>query len=190
MPVWPARSRSTPVTLWLRRKLFWPVQTWSTMCQVRPSPFPSPSSPSAPSRCNIKRPKLYIPFIGSFSFIDSILSTHCTPCQSSFFFWWWWNAHICKVLRNAHLSYILSLIFYSWAGGRHDPAMLSTVASLGVPIVMMHMRGNPQTMTSAEHCTYKSGDCIAEIASGALMTWPDLTWPHLTSIQLIPSDSL
>jgi dihydropteroate synthase len=67
------------------------------------------------------------------------------------------------------ISYYFSL-FLPRAGGRHDPAMLSTVGALGVPIVMMHMRGTPQTMASAEHCTYKSGDCIAEIASGAPMT--------------------
>lgn len=55
-------------------------------------------------------------------------------------------------------------------GGRHDPLMLSTVGQLEVPIVMMHMRGTPQTMASEEFCTYKSGDCIAEIATGALCT--------------------
>jgi hypothetical protein len=45
--------------------------------------------------------------------------------------------------------------------------MLETVAELGVPIVMMHMRGTSQTMTSKEHCTYATGDCIAEIATGS-----------------------
>lgn len=32
------------------------------------------------------------------------------------------------------------------SGGTYDPEMLSTVADLGVPIVLMHLRGNPQTM--------------------------------------------
>lgn len=32
------------------------------------------------------------------------------------------------------------------SGGTHDPKMLSCVASLGVPIIIMHMRGNPKTM--------------------------------------------
>ncbi|CAB9508726.1 Folic acid synthesis protein FOL1 [Seminavis robusta] len=32
------------------------------------------------------------------------------------------------------------------SGGTFDPDMLSTVASLGVPIVLMHMRGIPETM--------------------------------------------
>ncbi|NET32325.1 MAG: dihydropteroate synthase [Cyanothece sp. SIO1E1] len=32
------------------------------------------------------------------------------------------------------------------SGGTADPAMLPTVAELGVPIVLMHMRGTPQTM--------------------------------------------
>ena len=32
------------------------------------------------------------------------------------------------------------------SGGSFDPEMLSTVADLGVPIVLMHMRGTPETM--------------------------------------------
>jgi len=34
------------------------------------------------------------------------------------------------------------------SGGTHDPDMLPTVARLGVPMVIMHMRGNPKTMQS------------------------------------------
>ena len=34
------------------------------------------------------------------------------------------------------------------SGGCHDPAMLRTVAQLGVPLILMHMRGTPQTMQS------------------------------------------
>jgi dihydropteroate synthase len=32
------------------------------------------------------------------------------------------------------------------SGGTFDPDMLSTIAQLGVPIVLMHMRGTPETM--------------------------------------------
>jgi dihydropteroate synthase len=32
------------------------------------------------------------------------------------------------------------------SGGELDQEMISTVATLGVPIVLMHMKGNPQTM--------------------------------------------
>lgn len=32
------------------------------------------------------------------------------------------------------------------SGATYDPAMLPTVAELGVPIILMHMRGTPQTM--------------------------------------------
>ncbi len=32
------------------------------------------------------------------------------------------------------------------SGGTFDPEMLPTVASLGVPVILMHIRGNPQTM--------------------------------------------
>ena len=34
------------------------------------------------------------------------------------------------------------------AGGTLDPAMFETVAKLGVPYILMHMRGTPQTMQS------------------------------------------
>jgi dihydropteroate synthase len=33
------------------------------------------------------------------------------------------------------------------SGATYDPKMLATAAKLGVPIVLMHIRGNPQTMT-------------------------------------------
>lgn len=34
------------------------------------------------------------------------------------------------------------------SGGKFDSAMLSTVAELGVPVILMHMRGTPVTMSS------------------------------------------
>ncbi len=37
------------------------------------------------------------------------------------------------------------------SGGQLDGAMFDTVASLGVPYVLMHMRGTPQTMASLTH---------------------------------------
>ena len=37
------------------------------------------------------------------------------------------------------------------AAGEMDAAMFDTVVSLGVPYVMMHMQGTPQTMQSAPH---------------------------------------
>ena len=37
------------------------------------------------------------------------------------------------------------------AAGEMDAAMFDTVVSLGVPYVMMHMQGTPQTMQSAHH---------------------------------------
>lgn len=44
------------------------------------------------------------------------------------------------------------------SAGRLDPAMLPTVASLKVPYIMMHMRGNPQTMSLAENTDYSAYD--------------------------------
>lgn len=41
------------------------------------------------------------------------------------------------------------------SGGTHDPEMFATVASLSVPMIIMHMRGNPKTMQSLTD--YSSG---------------------------------
>ncbi|GIL43483.1 hypothetical protein Vafri_947 [Volvox africanus] len=40
------------------------------------------------------------------------------------------------------------------SGGAADSAMLRTVAELGVPYILMHMRGDPATMTRPEHISY------------------------------------
>lgn len=45
------------------------------------------------------------------------------------------------------------------SGGMLDPAMFGTVAALGVPYVLMHMRGTPKTMQSM--ATYK--DLLKEV---------------------------
>ncbi len=45
------------------------------------------------------------------------------------------------------------------SGGELDPKMFETVAQLGVPYVMMHMQGTPQTMQQQTHYT----DVVAEI---------------------------
>lgn len=45
------------------------------------------------------------------------------------------------------------------SGGTFDSAMLSTVADLGVPIILMHIRGNPRTMQQFTHYD----DLIGEI---------------------------
>lgn len=37
------------------------------------------------------------------------------------------------------------------SGGQLDPQMFETVAALGVPYVLMHMKGNPQTMQQESH---------------------------------------
>lgn len=50
------------------------------------------------------------------------------------------------------------------SGGVHDPAMLPTLAALGVPAVLMHMRGEPATMASL--ATY--GDVVEEVRAELL----------------------
>jgi dihydropteroate synthase len=42
--------------------------------------------------------------------------------------------------------------------------MISTATELNAPMIFMHMRGNPKTMTSAEHTAY-SEDPIRDIAA-------------------------
>lgn len=47
------------------------------------------------------------------------------------------------------------------SGGTMDPAMYSTAAELGCPIILMHMRGTPQTMQNPEHLDYaKAGGVV------------------------------
>jgi dihydropteroate synthase len=55
-----------------------------------------------------------------------------------------------------------------------DPQMLPTVAALGVPIILMHMRGTPQTMQQltsygdliGEICEFLQARAVAAIAAG------------------------
>ena len=47
------------------------------------------------------------------------------------------------------------------SAGSYDPAMLPLIADRGVPVVLMHMRGTPQTMD--DHASY--GDVVGEVAS-------------------------
>lgn len=49
------------------------------------------------------------------------------------------------------------------AGGTLDPAMFATVARLGVPYVLMHLRGTPQTMQSLARYEHVTLEVIAEL---------------------------
>lgn len=42
------------------------------------------------------------------------------------------------------------------SGGHLDPNMFSTIADLGVPYIMMHMRGDPSTMQNDENTAYRN----------------------------------
>ncbi|AUD01769.1 dihydropteroate synthase [Spirosoma pollinicola] len=50
------------------------------------------------------------------------------------------------------------------SGGTLDPAMFGTVAGLGVPYILMHMRGTPQTMQSMATYTNVTTEVIDELA--------------------------
>lgn len=49
------------------------------------------------------------------------------------------------------------------SGGDLDPQMFATVARLGVPYVLMHMRGNPQTMQSLTDYADVTADVTASL---------------------------
>ena len=50
------------------------------------------------------------------------------------------------------------------AGGTLDPTMFDTVAALGVPYILMHLRGNPQTMQSLATYAHVTLEVIDELA--------------------------
>lgn len=57
------------------------------------------------------------------------------------------------------------------SGGVQDPAMLEVVAKLGVPICLMHMRGNPKTMrglTEYQDLVTEVGDFLASQVAAAI----------------------
>jgi dihydropteroate synthase len=47
------------------------------------------------------------------------------------------------------------------SSGTYDPAMLPTVAQLGVPIILMHLRGTPQTMQQQTNYSDLVGEILA-----------------------------
>jgi dihydropteroate synthase len=49
------------------------------------------------------------------------------------------------------------------SGGNLDPLMFETVARLGLPYVLMHMRGTPQTMTRHTTYTHLTRDILSEL---------------------------
>ena len=67
------------------------------------------------------------------------------------------------------------------SGATFDPAMLATVAELQVPIVLMHIRGTPQTMQSltdyadliGEICEFLAGRAAAALQAGIT---PERIW--------------
>ncbi len=50
------------------------------------------------------------------------------------------------------------------SGGNLDEGMFETIAEVGVPYILMHMRGTPQTMTQENHYQHLVQDIIQELA--------------------------
>ena len=87
---------------------------------------------------------------------------------------------IIKALREAGLKCAISIdtrnsdvakeaieagadIINDVTGGRHDPKMLPLAAKIGVPIILMHMRGTPMTMLDDQYTSYD--DVIVDVAT-------------------------
>ena len=62
------------------------------------------------------------------------------------------NARVAKAAIEAGADIVNDV-----SGGTHDPEMLSCVASMGVPMILMHMRGNPKTMQALTNYTKNDG---------------------------------
>jgi dihydropteroate synthase len=64
------------------------------------------------------------------------------------------------------------------SGATYDPDMLATVAELGVPIVLMHIRGTPKTMqqlTDYQDVVQEIGEFLVDRAEAALAAGIDRT---------------
>lgn len=60
------------------------------------------------------------------------------------------------------------------SAGQMDPEMLPTVAELGCSIILMHMRGTPETMTSlTDYTTSHEGDVVHGVTSELLLRVAD-----------------
>ncbi|KAI8349669.1 Dihydropteroate synthase-like protein [Blakeslea trispora] len=49
------------------------------------------------------------------------------------------------------------------SGGSRDPNMLKVMADCNVPVCLMHMRGDAQTMMSKENTTYENDDVVDDV---------------------------
>jgi 2-amino-4-hydroxy-6-hydroxymethyldihydropteridine diphosphokinase / dihydropteroate synthase len=54
------------------------------------------------------------------------------------------------------------------SGGTIEPAILNVVAERSAPIILGHIRGTPQTMTSAKHTRYEHGTLVQTVANELL----------------------
>ena len=67
------------------------------------------------------------------------------------------------------------------SGGTYDPDMFSTVAALGVPIILMHMRGNPKTMQS--HVNYDDVGGVVDGVAKELSISPSSNWGEIGGVR-------
>ncbi|ORE04842.1 Dihydropteroate synthase [Rhizopus microsporus var. microsporus] len=69
------------------------------------------------------------------------------------------RASVAKAALEAGASMINDI-----SGGSRDPQMLKLMADAQVPVCLMHMRGDAQTMMSEANTTYENNDVLDEVA--------------------------
>ncbi|GAA5808399.1 hypothetical protein MFLAVUS_001790 [Mucor flavus] len=69
------------------------------------------------------------------------------------------RASVAKAAVDAGASLINDI-----SGGSRDPKMLQVMAECQVPVCLMHMRGDAQTMMSEENTTYENNDVVSDVS--------------------------
>lgn len=114
-----------------------------------------PKAPSVEAEDEIAR---VIPAIRA---ARTILSNPSTPDQAAISIDTY-RASVARAAVQAGASIVNDV-----SGGTLDPDILQTMADLGCTVILMHMRGTPETMSQKEHTAY-DGDIIKIIADELL----------------------
>lgn len=102
-----------------------------------------------------------VPALRAIRQIDEVASGEVLVSLDTFY------AQVARVCAEESLVDIINDV----SGGALDPDMLNTVAKLRLPIVLMHMRGTPETMTKAWATDYTSyGGVVAGVARELVAT--------------------
>lgn len=102
-----------------------------------------------------------LPALRAFKNIPEVVSGQVLVSLDTFY------ADVARACREEGLIDMVNDV----SGGALDSNMLSTVAKLGLPVILMHMRGTPETMTEAWATDYRSyGGVIPGVARELVAT--------------------